>query len=666
MQVILESISRAFLTLGMLPRGGRIIAISLALLVSIFICTVFSAGLQNLEERFGSLGWTLDPDDSEEQRILLVSIDEKSVAAIGAWPWPRSEMARLVTALNEYGVQLQLHDIVYAEPNTGDELLVSALTGAQGAVIGAVIGQVPSLFSSQELKTGMLTHPVTGVSCESRLPQSSDFVAPHEGYSAVPKGHITPIISTDGAVRYVSALICVDGQPYPTMALSALLQGIGNDEWSVSVSAGRSLLSPAQILEVNGYPGFSVPLDEHGNMRVSFRKAPESFISIPAIDVMNKTVDSELLDNSWVLVGATAFGIGDVIPTPYSGATPGVELWARILTSLLDATVPYTPRFASHFMVVLVFLAGVFLYLLAGAREKISAYGLPIAGLLLPVAAFWLHVQLLMSMEIWFGWIFPSVFSICAASMLLLLEQGKLRSERGRVFSNLNSYLPGDVAKEIAYSLPSSKINAKRRDVTLLCADLRNFAAFGEARTPEESASILHFFFVKATEIVEKHGGRIQEFKGDGLLAVWDSQDSISARTALTAAQQMQEVISPCLVHKNLPSRLSPLALGIGIEQGPALIGSIGPANRRTHTLLGDTVTITLRIQEMTAELAQPILIGECASRQLSEFGLESQGSYLLSGLRIPHLLFALPAERKLPERHLKTQRLKIIKGGLG
>ena len=98
----------------------------------------------------------------------------------------------------------------------------------------------------------------------------------------------------------------------------------------------------------------------------------------------------------------------------------------------------------------------------------------------------------------------------------------------------------------------------------------------------------------------------------------------------------MQSTLSESLLPEHNLKGLEPLALGIGIEQGPVLIGSIGPAHRRTHTLLGDTVSITLRIQEMTAELAQPVLIGECAARQLAEAKLESQGSYLLSGLRIP------------------------------
>ena len=81
--------------------------------------------------------------------------------------------------------------------------------------------------------------------------------------------------------------------------------------------------------------------------------------------------------------------------------------------------------------------------------------------------------------------------------------------------------------------------------------------------------------------------------------------------------------------------------------------------------LLGETVTITLRIQDMTAELAQPILVGECAARQLSDQNLQSQGSYLLSGLRIPHTLFAPPLQNiPSPKTRSDQPSLKLLHGG--
>ncbi len=245
-------------------------------------------------------------------------------------------------------------------------------------------------------------------------------------------------------------------------------------------------------------------------------------------------------------------------------------------------------------------------------------------------------------------------------SFLLLHEHARVRFERSRVLGNLSSYLPADVAREIAYTLPNSSISARRQSVTLLSADLRNFSAYSEARPPEETAALLHYFFVRATELIEAHRGQVHEFKGDGLLAVWQGSDERAATAALQAAQAMQLAMQDVLP-ETVPAGLEPLALGIGIEQGPVLIGSIGPAHRRTHTLLGETVTIVLRIQAMTMDLAQPILVGECAARHLPDQPLQSQGSYLLDGLQTPHTLFAPQQARAA---RADAPQLKVLQGG--
>ncbi len=655
----------AFL-LRLAPVRARLVMLAFAGFFSLLLVNLFADGLGTIEERLGAMGWTIGAETAPEQRITIVAVDEKSVAEVGPWPWSRDTMARLVTALDRAGVQLQLHDIVYPEVRPGDDALVDALQSVSG---GAVLAQVPVLQSEQVVRTGVMTHALSGVSCVAEsgasLPAAQSFLGNNAGFAAIAKGHIAPVVASDGAVREIPAVICLDGNAYPALAISAFLQAVSNQSWEATVEQGRSFFGPDQLLQLNAYPGLQIPLSGAGNMRISYRNAPEVYRAVSAADVLNGTADISLLENAWVLVGATAFGIGDIVPTPYNGATPGVELQARLLGSLLDTAVPYTPRGASILLVLMSIVFATVLLVLVGARERVSSYALPIAGMLLPVVALTIHLQLLGSSDIWLGWVGPTIYSLAAASCLMLLEQARVRHERSRVFGNLNSYLPSDVAKEIAYSLPSSSINARRCEVTLLSADLRNFSAFGEARPPEESAALLHFFFVRAAEIVEQHGGRIHEFKGDSLLAVWDGHDALAASQALKAAQDMQVSIDRDMLPQHPPEGLEPLALGIGIEQGPVLIGSIGPAHRRTHTLLGDTVTITLRIQEMTAELAQPILIGECAARQLSDQRLESQGSYLLSGLRIPHVLFS-PSLADTASRRSRPEQvsLTLISGG--
>ena len=401
-------------------------------------------------------------------------------------------------------------------------------------------------------------------------------------------------------------------------------------------------------------------MDADGHMRISYAARPESYRAISAADVLAGDFDAAMLDNTWALIGATAFGMGDIVPTPYSGSTPGVELQARILGSLLDADIPYTPRAALLIQLMMAFGAAVALWLLAGSRQRVAYFGLPVAALLLPLAALALHAWLLNRSGIWLGWLPAALFSAVAASLLLLFEHGRVRLEHNRVYTNLNSYLPEDIARDIAYRTPSSDISAERREVTLLNADLRNFSAYTEARPPEESAALLHCFFMLATDIVERHQGRVHEFRGDGLLAVWTG-DRNGVRQALRAARDMQLALQRDLLPARPPEGLEPLGLGIGIEQGPVLTGSIGPARRRSHTMLGDTVAIAMRIQEMTAELALPILIGPAAAASLDDEELQSQGRFLLAGLRVPQTLYAPEAaETDRPA----SPALKVVPGG--
>ncbi len=648
--------------LGMTAGRARLLILALAAVVSGGLMLMLSSPLATLEQRLGALGWTLSPNTAPEQRITLVTIDEQSLAAIGPWPWPREQMARLVNTIDQAGAQLQLHDIVYPEARTGDAVLLAALQSAQGAVIA----QLPDLQSGQATRAGVMTHALSGISCDAapagvQLGNTTTFLAPVAAFAAIPKGHITPIIAADGSTLKTPAVVCVDGSPYPALALTAFLQA-SSTPWQATIQPGSSLLDPAFVLQLQAYPGLDIPLDRDGNLRISYANAPSAYRAVSAIDVINGSADSSLLRDAWVVVGGTAFGMSDVVPTPYNGATHGVELQARLLGSLLDVDMPYTPRTSSGLLGLLSLIFAASLYALAAVRERWAAYGLPVAAVLLPLAALSLHIQLLSSFNLWLGWLFPALYGVFAASLLLLLEQGRVRVERSRVFGNLNSYLPDEIAREIAYSLPSSSINASRCDATLLSADLRNFSAFGEARPPEESAAVLHFFFTRATEIVERHGGRVHEFKGDSLLAVWDGHHREAAEQSLKAAQAMQSGLHHSLMPEHSAPGLEPLALGVGIEQGPVLIGSIGPAHRRSHVLLGDTVGITLRIQEMTAELAQPILLGECVARQLADLELESQGSYLLSGLKTPHVLFA-PAENVSRQDLQTPPDLKLVTG---
>ena len=648
------------------PASTRVAALAVAGALVLLVSWVLSPVIGSLEERMGALGWTLSADTAPEQRITLVVIDEASIAEVGPWPWSRSDMASLVQAIDDAGAQLQIHDISYPENRPGDAEFESSLA----ATSGAVIAQVPAIDAKSDApQVGVMTHSLAGAYCDARtgslnLWSASGYVGSAASFEGVPKGHNAAIIEADGSVRHSPAVVCVEGQAYPALSIAAFLQLGGVNQWQVAISPGSGLLGPQYLMTLDGYPGLDIPLDSRGAMRVSFARSPESFRAVSAADVLAGRIEPDLLRNAWVLVGGTAFGMADIVPTPYSGAAYGVELQARLLASLLDVDVPYTPSGAPLFLLLLCLIFGVFLYALVSRSERLAVVCLPVAAVLMPLVAIFSHGYVLATTNLWIGWVLPALFGSCGALALLLLEMARVRLERSRVFNNLNSYLPDSIAHDIAFSLPSSSVEARRGDVTLLNADLRNFSRFGEARPPEEAAAMLHYFFTCATEVVEAHGGELQEFRGDGILALWQAADSEAAGQALAAASALNAALDRSLLPGRSLQGLEPLALGVSIEQGPVLLGSIGPAHRRTHTVLGDTVSITLRIQEMTAELAQPVLVGECAARQLGNTGLISQGSYLLSGLQTPHTLFAPAPSASVSSLPSPTPSLSLVQGG--
>ena len=662
----IKDYSPIFRLLGDRMRISSALAIGAAGALTLFLVFLLGKSFSSIEERVGALPWLLNPDLTPEERIAIVAIDERSIAEIGPWPWSWSVISSLVDKINAAGAQLQIHDILYpAGERAFDDQLFASLMQQDSSIVA----QLPILQPQDEvLRSGVLTNPVNGISCEDAarsgsFPKTSNFLGSSELMSPVPKGHIAPIIDSDGAVRRVPAFVCVDGEAFSALALAPFFQLTGSKGWQVNVGASPGIFSPDQTLSFSSYPGLEVPLDAQGNMRISFQKSPSAFRSISAVDILEDDFEESVLDNVLVLVGATAFGLDDIVPTPYSGYSPGVELQARLLSSVLDQQIPFSP--SGRWLIA--FLSCVFLGLvclqLALSRGRYATVGLPLMAAFSPFLALGFHGFILVNAGLWVGWVAPALFGFLSSGLLFLVEHARVRLERFRVVQNLTSYLPIETAKKVAFESPSSAIRAERCNVTILSADLRNFSAIGERRPPEESAAILHYFFTKVSEVVERHGGRVHEYKGDNVLVVWDGDGVSPAQNALDASLEIEGEVNSTLLAETGLEGLEPLAVGIGVEQGPVLLGSIGPAHRRAHTLCGETVSVVLRIQEMTADLSYPILIGEVAARYLQDAPLKSLGHYMLPGLTTAHLLFAPEALEK--DEPTKKTELTLLKGGL-
>jgi adenylate cyclase len=622
--------------------------------------------LRGMEERAGDRLWGLGAAasrDEEERRFVIVDIDETSIARVGAWPWPRERMAELSRALGALGASLQIFDIVLPEQRPDDLLLAQELARQQ-----AVLAQVFSLDPRTPVALGQVQGALerNAPACDPPLPHAFGYVANTAGIASVPGvsvGHITPRIGPDGAVRHLPPLVCFEGRVYPALALAAVVKGAGVESaWSLA--RGSGMLDPAWRVSHPHLPGISVPIDGRGDARLSYRLPRRALLSVSAADVLDGRAPEALFRGAWVLVGATAFGIGDAVPTPHGGAVAGVEVHAQFISALLDGRIPYTPRGAPAVLLLLGALSGGIL-LLAARLRRFPTLGLPILGFLLGLAFLGLHAWLQLAQHLWLGWGIPALFSVFAGIFLGAAEYARTRFERERLYGNLASYLPEPVAADIAFREPSGTIDAQRQEITVLFADIRNFSAYCEARPPEEAGALLHAFFTTATRVIESHGGLIEEFVGDAVMAVWNAPRPCPDHPAkaLSAAQELYAETQE--LFRQTPPGLEPLALGIGVETGSALVGSFGPARRRTHTAMGETVTVAARLQALTADLAQPILVGEGLAKHLPAGAVMSLGSFLLEGLRTGRQIYAPPLAEDSPAQDEKQHpvRPRLVSG---
>jgi len=629
----------------------RTLAVLLAVLGLLLVQGLAPNWLSQWSERITSYTWSVSDSAIQEKRIVVVDIDEKSVQQLGAWPWPRDRVAQLLTALDAQGVNLKVIDILFDGPQNQDPVLAQALQ--QGAP--SVIAQLFSLQSEPLVRTGQLSgalpaSDLLGQACPSQSTAAFGHLSPASSLlqSQQAVGHITPIIAPDGAVRQVPALVCHQGQAYPALVVSALAAATGAHP---QLKQHTDLWNKQTVLEVGG---FELPLNSKGQLTVSYQVPRAGFLSVSAVDVIQGTVPPGLLKGAWALVGSTAMGAGDAVPTPQGGAVGGIEVHAQLMAAALDARTPYTPTWASLWPWLGGLLSLFILFASLYTWRMATAITVPLAALLSVGTLFAVHAYALLVHAQLLHWGTPAIFAVLSALLVLSADTLRVRLERERLFVNLASYLPAQAAQKVAFQEPTAQVQAQRQDATVMIIDVRNFSSYCEGRTPEDTATVLHHFYTTVERIVTQHGGVVEQMVGDSIMAVWNGSSPCPehARQALGSAEQVwREALAQL---PRVATRLTPpLDIGVGIETGPVMVGSFGPAHRRVHAVLGEPVTIAARLESLTAELAYPILLGPEVVRCAANSKPEPLGEFLLDGLTTSHQIYRLPVHYEASHLHL-------------
>ncbi|PSN16315.1 adenylate/guanylate cyclase domain-containing protein [filamentous cyanobacterium CCT1] len=205
---------------------------------------------------------------------------------------------------------------------------------------------------------------------------------------------------------------------------------------------------------------------------------------------------------------------------------------------------------------------------------------------------------------------------------IAVIVRRQVKNESGRVL--MAQFLPKAVV-EAAFESPLDLLQQpQKRSVTIVVTDLREFTRFAESLEPQAALDFLNRYQGVLATIVERHGGWVDKFMGDGMLAVFGAPDPLEnhARSALTAAAAMVREVK----------QISPLAMGVGVHSGPVVAGCLGTVGRLEFTVIGDTVNVAARLEALTKTLGHPLLVSETTQQQAGSFPLRSLGQHALRG----------------------------------
>ncbi len=207
-----------------------------------------------------------------------------------------------------------------------------------------------------------------------------------------------------------------------------------------------------------------------------------------------------------------------------------------------------------------------------------------------------------------------------------------VKNEAGRVL--MERFLPKTVV-QAAFEDPLSLVQRPQKcQVTVMVTDLRNFTQFAETQDPRAVLTFLNRYQGLLVSLVEGHGGWVDKFMGDGMLAVFGAPEPLdnTADQALRAALAMLAEVK----------QISPLAMGIGLHSGPVVSGCLGTGSRLEFTVIGDTVNVAARIEALTKSLGHGLLLSASTQQQLQNWPLVSVGLQPIRGRHEGLELFTL------------------------
>ena len=512
--------------------------------------------------------------------FVTLDITEQDVQQEGGWPFPRQRLAEIHMDLLHRGAMGVGYVIAFSEPDRfgGDEQFANVL-GLYPSVIAMF--ETDNQQYPQTTGTVILGDDIGGVMLKGST-QNIDILKEkaYQGISSAP-------IDVDGLTRRLPLLMRTPDGWTPAFG-TQILKVLAQADTYVMKTNDNGL----EQIRVRGLPPVSV--DSLGRKWISWVDTPST--TLQEMDVANK----------FVIVGVTANGVMPQLSTP-AGLLEPHKVQAALAESILIQDSPYIPDYALSVELLILAISVVLIWTVL----NVLGITLGVSSALVIMTAtgiygFWTAQQGILIDVTWS--LIAEFITASTAFYLRFREQYKLRQQIKKQFEH---YLDPRQVKQLQKNPGLLKLGGEKRYATFLFTDVRGFTSMSETLEPEEVTYIMNKALTAQQSAVQKHGGMVDKYIGDAMMAIFnapldlDKHENKAIDCALDIQKNM-ETLNLEMAEKNLP----PVAIGIGINTGYAVIGNMGSEQRFDYTAIGDAVNTGARLESGTKEAGVDLLIG--------------------------------------------------------
>lgn len=606
--------------------------------------------LQSLDNRLTDTMFRFRGNQPTSNAIVIIDIDNSSLAALGQWPWPRNKVSELTEKIGSARPKAILFDIVFAEPDrTSPQKLIPQLiphlseTSRQeltllqnqnlfnyDLTLGDTLARLPSVLgyalsldavnqkgatkpfpsANIHLNPSSISHnDVNYIHGESGILNTPDVA------QAETEGFFNIFPDQSGTIRKAPLLMYYDGLPYPSLALEGFRLGSATQD--ITIDLGRKQNRSKHPIIAIRIKDQTIDTDEQGQLSINFRGPTRTFTYVSALDILNGS-KAELLSNKYVLIGTSAEGLYDLRTSPFSTIIPGVEIQANILDNLIVGDPMVYDTYSEIFITyAIVILGGLGL-------SAILAYSTPLAGGL--GGSFCLLATCVLSYNVLFlhNRIIGITYPLITISLIFLgvtlfnfFYEGRKKRQITNAFKR---YVSPKIVKQVTLNPEALSLSGENRYLTVFFSDIKNFTVISEALPPEQLSGLMNEYLTAMSDIILEHEGTVDKFIGDAIMAIWGApidveHQEVQAVSAALESLERLEILRAEWLEQGLPD----VGIRIGLNSGEMRVGNFGSQTRFDYTVIGDNVNLAARLEGLSKNYGTDILISQTTKQAVEE-----------------------------------------------